>query len=303
MNTLDLAQRKVKMKKVASTNGGEWHGPCPDCGGEDRFHVWPNENEGKGGYWCRACGKTGDNIQYLRDFEGMGFKEACAYLGVNMPDSYDNQRPHRGPGRGLAGVAPAESAQHPEYQPENRPPPADLWQEKAARFVKWAEDNIQKQPEVLAWLAARGIDADTAAAYRLGWNPGEDGKDIYRARKAWGLEEVLRDDGRPKALWIPRGLVIPYIVDGVIYRIRIRRPDEGGPRYYVLPGSSMAVMLVEPARRAFVVVESELDAIACAAATSLAGAGATKKRRTSSMRSSATSAAASPMPSNNWRRQ
>jgi len=279
MNTLDLASRKVQLKKVSSTHGGEWHGPCPDCGGQDRFHVWPNENEGKGAYWCRACGKTGDNIQFLRDFEGMGYKEACAYLGIAVSDpsgnystSFNNSRRLGGPAGGPAVPAGTPPFQQPEFKPERRLPPADLWQEKAAKFVKWAADNIQKHPDVLSWLAARGIDADTAAAYRLGWNVGEDGKDIYRARKAWGLEEVLRDDGRPKALWIPRGLVIPYIVDGVIYRIRIRRPDEGGPRYYVLPGSSMAVMLVEPARRAFVVVESELDAIACAAATSLAGA-------------------------------
>lgn len=279
MNTLDLASRKVQLKKVSSTHGGEWHGPCPDCGGQDRFHVWPNENDGAGAYWCRACGKTGDNIQFLRDFEGMGYKEACAYLGIAVSDpsgnystSFNNSRRLGGPAGGPAVPAGTPPFQQPEFKPERRLPPADLWQEKAAKFVKWAADNIQKHPDVLSWLAARGIDADTAAAYRLGWNVGEDGKDIYRARKAWGLEEVLRDDGRPKALWIPRGLVIPYIVDGVIYRIRIRRPDEGGPRYYVLPGSSMAVMLVEPARRAFVVVESELDAIACAAATSLAGA-------------------------------
>jgi len=275
MNTLDLATRKVQLKKVSSTNGGEWQGPCPDCGGVDRFHVWPNENEGKGAYWCRACGKTGDNIQFMRDFEGMGFKEACAYLGIAVSDpssnystSLNNKRRLGGPA-GAAGTAPPQQT---EFIPERRLPPADLWQEKAAKFVKWAQDNIQKQPEVIAWLAARGIDADTAAAYSIGWNPGEDGKDIYRARKSWGLDDVPRDDGRPKALWIPRGLVIPYIVDGIIYRIRIRRPDEGGPRYYVLPGSSMAMMLVEPARRAFVIVESELDAIACAAATSLAGA-------------------------------
>ena len=78
MNTLDLAMKNVVLKKASGTNGGEWQGPCPACGGDDRFHVWPEQNEGKGAYWCRGCGKTGDNIQYLRDFCGLSFRDACA---------------------------------------------------------------------------------------------------------------------------------------------------------------------------------------------------------------------------------
>lgn len=267
MNCLDLAQKKVKLRKAASTGGGEWQGPCPCCGGEDRFHVWPAENEGRGGYWCRQCGKTGDNIQFLRDFEGIGFKEACIELDIPLPDRPPPDR--TGALRGAPKVPEPPSV--PAFEPSEAMPPADLWQEKAERFVKWSEDNIQKCPETIKWLTERGIGAEAVVNFRLGWNAGEDEKDIYRPRKAWGLPEIVKDDGRPKALWIPRGLVIPYMIDRVVYRIRIRRP-EGEPRYYVIPGSSMATMIVGRERRAFVVVESELDAIACAAACPLAGA-------------------------------
>jgi len=134
-----------------------------------------------------------------------------------------------------------------------------------------AQGNLEQNPEVLAELAERGIDAGTARDFRLGWNPGEDGKDVYRARSAWGLSEIRKENGRQKALWIPVGLVIPHIVDGIIHRIRIRRP-EGEPRYYVVPGSSMSTMTLGRDRRAFVVVESELDAIAVMARCKLAGA-------------------------------
>lgn len=259
MNTLDLASKRVSLKKVSGTNGGEWQGPCPSCGGEDRFHVWPVQNEGKGAYWCRGCEKSGDNIQFLRDFDGMSFQDACAYLNVSLPDHRDR------PGH------PPPQRTKPEFQPATHASPADLWQEKAGKLITWASANLAANSEALAWLASRGIDARTAADFSLGWNPGEADKDLYRPRKAWGLPEFLRDDGRPKALWIPRGLVIPYIVDGVVYRIRIRRP-EGEPRYYVLPGSAMSTMLIGRERRAFVIVESELDAIAVAAASDLAGA-------------------------------
>jgi DNA primase len=258
MNVLDLAFGHVKLKKVSGTNGGEWQGPCPACGGDDRFHVWPEQNEGKGAYWCRVCGKTGDNIQYLRDFCGMSFRDACAELRIDLPD-------HRDSG------APPPQRTKPVFQPVSHASPADLWQERAEKFVAWSQSGLANNAEALAWLAGRGISRETAINYRLGWNAGEDGKDLYRARKAWGLPDQFKDDGRPKALWIPRGLVIPYIIDGIIHRIRIRRP-EGEPRYYVLPGSSMSTMLLERTRRVFVVVESELDAIAVAAGNTLAGA-------------------------------
>ena len=257
MNTFDLVSKKVNLKKASSTHGGEWQGPCPACGGNDRFHVWPNQNEGKGGYWCRACGKTGDNIQFLIDFEGMNFKEACTYLNITMAD-----RP--------ADYTPPPPRKQ-EFQPTQHSNPADLWQEKAGKFVSWAQNNLKENKFALAWLAARGITAEAAEQARLGWNLGENGKDIFRARSAWGLPELLKENGKPRMLWIPQGLVIPYIIDEKIQRIRIRR-EEGEPRYYVIPGSAMPVMIIGRDRRAFVIVESELDAIACAAASPLAGA-------------------------------
>jgi len=46
---------QIQLKKVGRD---EYAGPCPWCGGEDRFHVWE-----RGNYWCRPgpghCGKEG----------------------------------------------------------------------------------------------------------------------------------------------------------------------------------------------------------------------------------------------------
>ena len=52
---------------------------------------------------------------------------------------------------------------------------AGKWREKAEKFVSWAEARLQKNAEQLAWLAARGISAEAAREYRLGYNPGERG--------------------------------------------------------------------------------------------------------------------------------
>ena len=45
---------------------GEYHGPCPECGGTKRFCVWR-----RGNYWCRECGHRGwwakgDDIEGLK---------------------------------------------------------------------------------------------------------------------------------------------------------------------------------------------------------------------------------------------
>ena len=75
-----VQQRGLKAVKVAGTHGGEYACPCPACGGKDRFRFWPAQGEG-GTWYCRQCGKGGDCIQFLRDFEGLSYAEACRRLG------------------------------------------------------------------------------------------------------------------------------------------------------------------------------------------------------------------------------
>ena len=65
------------LKKVANTDGGEWTGGCPKCGGSDRFHVWPEKDR----FWCRRCEAKGDSIAYLQWTEGKTFREACQIVG------------------------------------------------------------------------------------------------------------------------------------------------------------------------------------------------------------------------------
>lgn len=161
----------------------------------------------------------------------------------------------------------------PQWQPEAATIPSEAWQAKTAALIEWAHGHLLANPEQLAWLAARGIGPETVETARLGWNPGECGKDLWRPRAAWGLPEEIREDtGKPRRLWIPRGLVIPRMEGAAVHRLRIRRP-EGEPRYYVLPGSSAAPLYLGQDRPAAVVVESELDALALfEAAGDLAGA-------------------------------
>jgi len=71
-----------RLAKVASTNQGEWAGPCPFCGGRDRFRLWPFEGS-TGRWWCRQCGKTGDGIALFMQLNTTNFAEAKAFFGIN----------------------------------------------------------------------------------------------------------------------------------------------------------------------------------------------------------------------------
>ncbi|MCZ7545738.1 MAG: hypothetical protein M5R40_20460 [Anaerolineae bacterium] len=81
VDLLALLARDTPLQRVARTDGGEYAGPCPACGGRDRFRVWPAPREGPGRYWCRQCGARGDAISYLRWREGLGFQGGLRAAG------------------------------------------------------------------------------------------------------------------------------------------------------------------------------------------------------------------------------
>lgn len=259
-----VQQRGLKAVKVAGTHGGEYACPCPACGGKDRFRFWPAQGEG-GTWYCRQCGKGGDCIQFLRDFEGLSYAEACRRLGRERAPLPTSIMPRRERAR--------------EWTPAEASLPCPAWREHAAKLLDYAHQRLLGDDVQLMRLAMRGIERVAVERYRLGWLPGEKGKDGYhRDRGAWGLPPETNARGRKKSLWIPSGLVIPALDDdGAVLRLRIRRDEEARARfgadmkYVVVPGSSMRPLLLRPEARAFVVVESELDAIACAAAAESAG--------------------------------
>lgn len=247
-------------KKTAS----EWSCACPACGGTKRCSIWPAEREGRGYYWCRECNARGDAIQFLRDHVHLSYADACKRIGV--ASAAHAVRTPALPSR-------AEKNRFEVGQKASGSMDTAIWCEKAEKFVSWAEANLQRNTEQLAWLAARGISAEAAREYRLGYNPGERGGNcLIRPRESWGLPSAVRDNGKPKRLWLPRGIVIPHVMDGEIRRLRIRRLDadraefNAAHKYHVVEGSEMQPLWLECRTRlrdgqgAVVVVETELDA-------------------------------------------
>ncbi len=161
----------------------------------------------------------------------------------------------------------------PAWTPRQFPEPSETWSRYAARLLEEAQERIWKEPQALAWLAGRGINAEAVRAYRIGYLPAENGRypGRWRARTALGLDPRTGDDGKIRTrIFIPRGIVIPTMAsDGRVLNIRIRRHkedlNEHSPKYLELEGSCKAPLFLRGTGPAFLsvcfVVEAELDAI------------------------------------------
>ncbi len=242
---IELLQSDGIQPEHASKN--EWHSPCPECGGVDRFSCWPDRSNSSGRYGggrfvCRSCQWSGDGIAYLVKRKGLSFRDACKYLEIE---------PGQMPEKIIRVWTPA---------PQKEAPGA-AWQAKAETFIIACQKQLQGNTEALSWLKSeRGLTDETIRASRLGWN----NHDLYLDREAWGLSsEISQKTGKAKRLWIPQGFVIPYHQGKTVVRIRVRRsePPAKGSRYIVASGSAMQPMALWADQDAVCVVESELDCL------------------------------------------
>lgn len=53
------------------------HGPCPMCGGEDRFRY--DDKDGNGTWYCNRCG-AGAGTELVMKVRGVSFKDACGLI-------------------------------------------------------------------------------------------------------------------------------------------------------------------------------------------------------------------------------
>jgi hypothetical protein len=207
----------------------------------------------------------------------MSFREAVDYFGVHreMPDSAPRGDSVPPSGRDLV-VTPTLGQNVQKLEPTGpRPwnpyePPPDAWRDAAERFVTDAERRLWSghpaAASALRYLRGRGLTDDTIRRARLGVHP----SDTWPPRSLWGL------DGEGK-LWLPRGVVIPWLDQGGVSSVNVRRPsgdvkDDGelwqarkyqraaGPSapLYVAGGASQFEKVDRPA----VLVEGEFDALA-----------------------------------------
>ncbi len=249
MNLFELVSQNTSLRRVASTRGGEYAGPCPFCGGKDRFRVWPHAE--KPGFWCRGCGKRGDAIQYLRERDGLSFREAQTATQALFEEALPVQQ--------MTGVKRAAKPVKPACPLSNDGSPSWEWQTEAKILCRLACRTLWS-PEgckALAYLRNRRLSDDTIRKALLGYLP----ETTYATAQAWGLAS---DE---KRVWQPAGIVIPWIVNGSIWGLRIRSVLPGEMyRYVQIRGSRNALYRAETLRLDVpaMLVEGEFDALSIA---------------------------------------
>jgi DNA primase len=203
-STVDLLQLiPTQLKKVSNTGGGEYQGPCPFCGGKDRFSVQPNA-----GRWiCRRCARNGDAIGFVMQYQNIPFKEAAAYLRLEL-----EQRPQQ-PKRVYT------SPQVAAMPSINEEIDYGHWRERARAFVDYAHAHIA---QVLDYLVGeRKLQESLLTVFEVGYNP-------QTVKDTWGGVEVT----------LPAGIVIPATetLFGEVVRIKIRL-ENGKAKYGQVRGS------------------------------------------------------------------
>lgn len=162
---LSLAESITTLRKTASSNGGEWSGPCPFCGRatHNGFVVQPHASEAR--WLCRKCtdGKWQDVINFIERRDNLTFLDAVkALFGPAVQLS---------PDRAEALQAERRAAEEAKRLEEER----SQAERRAALEASgaWAAyyDNLRTSPQARALWASRGIPAEWQDYYRVGYSP------------------------------------------------------------------------------------------------------------------------------------
>jgi DNA primase len=217
----------------------EYAGPCPWCGGTDRFVVWPSQGKG-GRFLCRQCHKKGDVIDFLKA-EGFSYKQAIIELGLES----NSEVRHVGFVGNVETVDVGDSCSSKQSLGVSQ-----QWINAATSFIQRSLEHVSA--DLADWqktLLSKHIKMETALEFKIGWNP----SDQYHPSQNWGI------DGNK--IRLPRGLVIPTGRDIGVVGIKIRCTDiSTGPKYWQVKGSGSDCLYLGDEGLPVVIVESDLDA-------------------------------------------
>lgn len=294
MSEYDVSYLAGEDTKLQKKSRNEYAGPCPRCGGTDRFIVRLNKiydketDSYRAGCMCRNCWnpnnppirpdrpRWADEIDYLRWFKQpeMSYSDARAYLET-LRDGVD---------QAIARVDKTLAQQIAPASPDSVP--SELWQERNNVHVERAIKTLWSgsgEP-VLEYLKARGLTEQTIKAAQLGALHSSYLKANYLANVTidtwfvvlpWYADRKNHNDGTFKReLWC--------------VNLRDIRPDCPKPeRYRNFPGSGNGLYLQDCLKRKkpTFIVEGEFDALIlaqqCGDIINVVATGSTEKGQTS----------------------
>ncbi|MCW6509797.1 DUF7146 domain-containing protein [Lichenifustis flavocetrariae] len=146
-------------------SGSELVGPCPTCGGDDRFGVHPGRN-----VWnCRRCAIGGDAITLVQHLDGVDFLRAVEILldEAPPPEASPTGKAGRGPKPPSPGHTPGESdADRRAREDRHRALALALATEDAKRTAVQADFRRKERERAHdIWQRGRTIVASEAESY------------------------------------------------------------------------------------------------------------------------------------------
>jgi len=215
---------KYELKRA----GAYYIGPCPWCGGVDRFTV---KRAPEGDRWhCRKCGdgKYHNVIDFIMRRDGCDFKTALQTLGEGVP---------------------VIATQNEKGKIKPVPLPGPQWQGQAFRIVDVAADRLFsiEGRQGLEYLERRGITRATRCAWQIGFAH---------------VHDVISKKIRPAIVipWITKA----DLTEIVCIRYRFIDADSEGPRYSCLAGSVPSVFgawdILE-SDQTLLLIEGEINAL------------------------------------------
>jgi DNA primase len=199
-----------------------------------------------------SCGEGGDVLDFVQRIEGWDFSTTLHHLarraGVELA--------------GLEGQRRVSEPQKIKAWSRSDPvkasvgAPSQAWREQGAAFVDYCQTQLfDGDNEGITHLRGRGLTDDTIRAWGLGWHE----KARRQSAGKWGLT------GKP--IYLPRGVVIPWRVDGAVYHVKNRlfevwkRGDT--PKYMRVRGGQPTLYGLDhlKGRETVVICEGELDAV------------------------------------------
>lgn len=191
----DILEESLARGAVLKRVGHEWVGPCPACGGNDRFSVHP----GKQIFNCRGA-VGGDVIKMIEHIEGLGFLQAVREITGEGPPGSNRRRGKRTDPELRARIQ--RQQEHAAAERERR------------RKEHEANERENQKRAGQIWYAAKPIDSTPAEAYLLNRGiprPPEGWPDVLRFHPEVSYPErgrhpalICRVDnprGVPSAIW------------------------------------------------------------------------------------------------------
>lgn len=177
------------------------HGPCPMCGGKDRFRF--DNKDGKGTFYCSQC-KAGDGVQFVMKFLGLDFKAAAVEIEKHI------------------GAAPIATKKKKDLTPGEKRAALDrLWRSSV---------EISNDDPVARFLALRGLGDRYPDALRYSARTKFSDDGSFRPAMLAALVDVdgnpinihrtfLTLDGRKAEVGEPRRMMPGAFPDGAAIRL------------------------------------------------------------------------------------